>query len=115
MKKHKKNMPAMHRTWPYLKHIMLCGLLALIAPLVLKAQQTVFYDTFDTSTLDQTNIPGGIPGGSASDVTPFSATSYTVGSAKNALGTTITTNSLKLISSKTSSGNSEIQAIFTRY
>jgi autotransporter-associated beta strand protein len=97
------------------KHILACAFLALSVPLAATAQQTVFYDTFATSSLDQTNIPGGIPGGAASDVTPFSATSYTIGSAKNALNTSVASGHLKLIQSATSSGNLDSQALFTKY
>src|SRR6185312_13729564 len=104
------------RPWRFLqKHILACALTALAIPLAARAQQTVFYDTFDTSSLDQTNIVGGIPGGTASDATPFSATSYTIGSAKNALNTSIASGHLKLIQSATSSGNLDCQAVFTKY
>src|SRR6185312_9481552 len=104
------------RPWRFLpKHILACVLTALAVPLAATAQQTVFYDTFGTSSLDQTNIAGGIPGGTASDVTPFSATSYTIASAKNALGTTIAPGHLDLIQSATSSGNMEAQAVFTKF
>jgi len=97
------------------KYILTCAFMTLAVPLVMRAQQTVFYDTFGTSSLDQTNISGGIPGGAASDVTPFSATSYTIGSAKNALNTSIASGHLELIQSATSSGNLDSQAIFTKY
>ncbi len=89
---------------------LLAGLL-LAGCLAASAQQTVFYDTFSTSSLNQTNIAGGIPGGTPTE----SQTSYTVASGKNALATFITTNHLDLITSATSSGNSEVQAVFTKY
>jgi autotransporter-associated beta strand protein len=76
-----------------------------------EAQQTVFYDTFGYSSLEQTNIAGGIPGG----LPTASQTSYTVASAKNALSTTVGTNHLQLITSATSSGNSEVHALFTKF
>jgi autotransporter-associated beta strand protein len=115
MKRSMKNTSSPPRTRLSKKHIITCALLTLATPLTLIAQQTVFYDTFGESTLNQTNIPGGIPGGTASDVTPFSATSYTIASAKNALATTIGPGHLVLITSATSSGNTEAQAIFTKY
>ena len=44
------------------KRRMLGALLALAFPLAAMAQQTVFYDTFGGSTLNQTNaFPGGTP------------------------------------------------------
>ncbi len=79
------------------------------------AQQTVFYDTFGTSSLNQTNIAGGIPGGTATVAAPFTATSYTIASAKNALATSIGSGHFNLITASTSSGNTEGQAIFTKY
>ncbi|HEU5396034.1 MAG TPA: immunoglobulin domain-containing protein, partial [Verrucomicrobiae bacterium] len=91
------------------------ALVALLAVFTVTAQQTVFYDTFGSSSLNQTNIAGGIPGGTASDATPFSATSYTIASAKNALATSIGSGHLVLITSATSSGNTEAQALFTKY
>lgn len=108
-------IPTKHRTRLSLSRVITCTLLALSAPLAAFAQQTVFYDTFANSTLNQTNIVGGIPGGTASDVTPYSATSYTIGSAKNALATSITPGQLRLQTGATSSGNSEAQAVFTKY
>jgi autotransporter-associated beta strand protein len=110
-----QNPPNPHRTRLFLNRIIPCTLLALIAPLVAMAQQTVFYDTFGTSTLNQTNIAGGIPGGTASTVTPYSASSYTIGSAKDARATTVGSGLLRLQTVATSSGNSEAQALFTKY
>lgn len=77
----------------------------------MKAEETVFFDTFGTSSLNQSNISGGIPGG----LPTASQTSYTVASAKNALATTIGANHLRLIMAATSSGNNEAQARFTDY
>jgi len=84
---------------------------ALSVPLAAMAQQTVFYDTFGTSSLDQTNIDGGIPGG----LPTASQTSYTIGSAKNALNTSIAPGHLILNQSATTSGNLDAQALFTKF
>src|SRR6202000_334482 len=116
--KMKKNTQstAVIRSWRSVpKHILACALTALAIPLAATAQQTLFLDTFGTSSLEQTNISGGMPGGPASDLTPFSATSYTIGSAKNALSTSIAPGHLDLIQVATSSGNMESQAVFTKY
>ncbi len=115
MKTNMQNLPTLHRTRLFFNRITTCALLALSAPLIATAQQTVFYDTFGTSTLNQTNIAGGIPGGTASVATPVSATSYTIGSAKNALATSIGSGHFILNTANTSSGNSEGQAVFTKY
>src|SRR5262245_26777594 len=106
MKIKMKNVRTPNRKWLFLNYT--CTFLVLTAPLVALAQQTVFYDTFGASTLNQTNIAGGIPGGTASAVTPFSATSYTVASAKNALASFVTSGHLSLNTAATSSGNSEM-------
>ena len=107
---------AVVRSWQSApKRILACTLLALAVPLAATAQQTLFYDTFGASSLNQTNIPGGIPGGTPSNLTPFSATSYTIGSAKNALNTSIVSGHLELIQAATSSGNMEAQAVFTKF
>ncbi|MGH7952673.1 MAG: hypothetical protein ACREFE_12265, partial [Limisphaerales bacterium] len=111
MKTKIKSATAIHRTQLFTKHIVMCALLALTVPPTLLAQQIVFYDTFGTSSLEQTNIAGGIPGGLPTD----SQTSYTIASAKNALGTTIGAGHLQLITSATSSGSTEAQALFTKY
>ncbi len=103
----------LHRTRLFLNRSFACALLALTAPLAAKAEQTVFLDTFESSSLNQTNIPGGIPGGAASDLTPYSATSYTIGSAKDARGTRISPGHFHLITGNTSSGNTEAQARFS--
>jgi fibronectin-binding autotransporter adhesin len=101
----------LHRTRLFINRGITCALLALTAPMAALAQQVVFYDTFGTSSLDQTNIAGGIPGG----IPTASQTSYTVASAKTATATSIGSGHLQLITGATSSGNSEIQAIFTKY
>ena len=93
----------------------MCVLVLATTLAVTAQQQTVFLDTFGSSSLEQTNIVGGIPSGTASAVTPFSATSYTIASAKSALGTTIGSGHLALIQGATSSGNLDCQAIFTKY
>ena len=110
-----QNLPNPRRTRFFLNLVITCAFLSLLAPWVATAQQTVFYDTFGTSTLNQTNIAGGIPGGTASGVTPFSATSYTIGSAKDARGTSIGSGHFNLITANTSSGNLDAQALFTKY
>lgn len=97
------------RTRSFLNHVIACALLA--SSLAAKAEETVFFDTFGTSSLNQSNISGGIPGG----IPTASQTSYTVASAKNALATTIGANHLRLIMAATSSGNNEVQARFTDY
>src|SRR5487761_2293603 len=109
--KNMKNTRTPRRTRLFLKHVTACALLALIAPLAAMSQQTVFYDTFGTSSLNQTNIAGGMPGG----LPAASQTSYTIGSAKNALATSIGSGHLILQTTATSSGNTEAQAIFTKY
>ena len=94
---------------------MICAGLAMIASWSTLAQQTVFLDTFGTSSLNQTNVSGGIPGGTASATTPYSQTSYTIGSARSALNSSVTANHLKLITAASSSANTELQARFTDY
>jgi fibronectin-binding autotransporter adhesin len=101
----------MPRASSSVKHLAMCALLTLTAPLAAMAQQTVFLDTFGTSSLNQTNIAGGIPGG----IPTASQTSYTIGSAKNTLATTVGSGHLMLIQSATSSGNMEAQALFTQF
>jgi fibronectin-binding autotransporter adhesin len=103
----------LHRAGLFLNRNFACALLALTAPLAAKAEQTVFLDTFGSSSLNQTNIPGGIPGGTASDLTPYSATSYTIGSSKDARNTRISSGHFNLITANTSSGNTEAQARFS--
>lgn len=83
------------------------ALLALAFPLAVTAQQTVFYDTFGSSTLYGVSTPGGTP--------TASSTSYDVASAKNASATSIAPGNLNLITSATSSGSSEAQAIFSAF
>ena len=107
----RKDSPATCRTPLTAKRLLTGILLALSAGLTAPAQQTVFNDTFGTSSLDQTNIAGGIPGG----IPTTSQTSYTVVSAKNALASNIAANHLQIITASTSSGNTEVQAQFTKY
>jgi len=86
----------------------MCSLLALTAPLAAVGQQTVFSDTFGSSTLNQTNaFPGGTP--------TASTTSYTCASAKVAPNFSISSGHLKIYCPSTSSANSEAQALFTKY
>jgi len=86
----------------------MCGLLALTAPSAVMAQQTVFSDTFGSSTLNQTNaFPGGTP--------TASSTSYTCASAKVAPSFGISPGHLQIYCPSTSSANSEVQALFTKY
>jgi fibronectin-binding autotransporter adhesin len=103
----------LYRTRLFINRSFACALLALTAPLAAQAEQTVFLDTFGSSSLNQTNISGGIPGGTASDLTPYSATSYTIGSSKDARGTRINPGHFHLITANTSSGNTEAQARFS--
>jgi len=103
--------PARSRKPLTAKRVLTCALLALAIQLPSRAQQTVFNDTFGTSSLEQTNIAGGIPGG----IPTASQTSYTVASAKNALASNIAANHLQIITASTSSGNTEVQAQFTKY
>jgi len=107
----RKDSPATCRTPLTAKRLLTGILLALSAGLTAPAQQTVFNDTFGTSSLDQTNIAVGIPGG----IPTTSQTSYTVVSAKNALASNIAANHLQIITASTSSGNTEVQAQFTKY
>jgi autotransporter-associated beta strand protein len=111
MKTNMQNRRTQPRTRRFFNHSITCALLALTAPLATRAEQTVFYDTFGTSSLNQTNIAGGIPSG----LPTASQTSYTIGSAKNALATSITAGRLRLQTTATSSGNTEAQAVFTKY
>lgn len=111
MKTNMHHKQTLHRTRLFINHSIICALLALSTPLAVLAQQTVFLDTFDTSSLNQTNISGGIPGG----IPTASQTSYTVASAKNALATSVAANHLSVVMSATSSGNTEVQARFTDY
>jgi autotransporter-associated beta strand protein len=87
----------------------MCAFLALTAPLAAMAQQTVFYDNFaNGSTLNGVNSsPGGMP--------TASSTSYTIASAKTATSTAVAAGHFSLITGSTSSGNSEAQALFTKY
>jgi fibronectin-binding autotransporter adhesin len=111
IKTNMKNTSAPHTIRPSLKRVLVCALLTLTAPLALIAQQTVFYDTFGNSTINGgTNAdmqPGGTP--------TASWTSYEIGSAKNATATTNSPGHFLLITSHTTSGNSEAQALFTKY
>jgi autotransporter-associated beta strand protein len=104
-----KNTSAIHQTRLFIKRkLIMCALLALTAPLAAVAQQTVFYDTFGSSTLNQTNaFPGGTP--------TASSTSYTCASPKVAPNFSISSGHLEVYCPSTSSANSEVQAMFTRY
>ena len=104
-----KTKPLIHEILVIPKIIVaMCGLLALAVPLAALAQQTVFYDTFGSSTLNQTNaFPGGTP--------TASSTSYTCASAKAAPNFSIAPGHLQIYCPSTSSANSEAQAMFTKY
>ncbi len=104
-----KTTSSITRTRLFIKHVIpLCAILALAGSEAVKAQQTVFSDNFASSTLDQTNaFPGGTP--------TASSTSYTLASGKNITSSSITANHLLLIEPATSSANSEVQAMFTKY
>lgn len=106
-----KNNSATNRTRLFMKQVITGACLALAVPLATMGQETVFNDTFGTSTLNQTNITGGIPGG----IPTASWTSYTIGSSKNATATSITSGNFKLVTSATSSGFTEGEAVFTKY
>ena len=108
-KTHMKNTSAIHQTRLFVKcKLIMCALLALAAPLAAVAQQTVFYDTFGSSTLNQTNaFPGGTP--------TASSTSYTCASPKVAPNFSISPGHLQIYCPSTSSANSEAQAMFTKY
>ena len=102
-----ENTPARHQRRLLVQCKLMCALLALTAPLAAKAQQTVFSDTFGSSTLNQTNaFPGGTP--------TASSTSYTVASPKAVTATSVAPGHLLLITPSTSSANTEIQAMFTK-
>lgn len=71
----------------------------------------VFYDTFANSTINGGAATNMIPGGTPT----ASFTSYEIGSAKNATATTNFAGSFQLATAGTSSGNTEAQALFTKY
>jgi autotransporter-associated beta strand protein len=79
--------------------------------LAVMAQQTVFYDTFANSTINGGPATNMIPGGAPT----ASSTSYEIGSGKNATATTNFSGHLEVITSATSAGNTEAQALFTRF
>src|SRR5438309_9845492 len=79
-----KSTPPGHRTRLFVKHIVIGAFLALTAPSVLKAQQTVFNDAFTSSTLNGGPTTNMIPGGTPT----ASFTSYEIGSGKNATAST---------------------------
>lgn len=83
------------------------GALLALAPLVGTAQQTVFYDTFGSSTLNGLSTNSGTP--------TASSTSYDIVSSKNATTTTIAAGDLSIKTSATSSGSTEAQAVFTTF
>jgi hypothetical protein len=108
MKTNMKNTSAMHQTRLFVKHKLMCAFLVLTAPVAALAQQTVFSDTFGSSTLNQTNaFPGGTP--------TASSTSYTCASAKVAPNFSISSGHLEVYCPSTSSANSEAQALFTKF
>jgi fibronectin-binding autotransporter adhesin len=87
-------------------------LLMLTASPAAMAQQTVFYDTFGSSTINGGPTTNMIPGGTPT----ASFTSYEIGSGKNATPTTNFPGHLLLtLAANTTSGNSEAQALFTRF
>src|SRR5580692_5233608 len=80
----------------FIKRAFISALLVLAFPLAGIAQQTVFYDTFGSSTLNGVSTNSGTP--------TASSTSYDIASAKNASATSIASGNLSLITSATSSG-----------
>src|SRR5215469_4481313 len=86
-------------------------LLMQAASLSVMAQQTVFNDTFANSTINGGPTTNMIPGGTPT----ASSTSYEIGSGKNATATTNFSGHLQVITSATSAGNTEAQALFTRF
>lgn len=111
MKKKMIYASVLRRTRLSISHGIICALPVLAAPLGLMAQQTVFYDTFANSTINGGPTTNMIPEGTPTD----SYTSYEIGSAKNATATTISSEHFRLITSHTTSGNSEAQALFTKF
>ena len=90
----------------------ICGLLVLTAPLAAVAQQTVFNDTFGTSTVGLISTPGGTP--TASSTSYDQATPKGVSSLAS-VGTRTTSGHLYLGMLSTSSANDEFQAVFTTH
>jgi len=106
-----KNTSALHRTRLFINRISMGILLGLAAPLTALAQQTVFYDTFGSSTLNGGPTTNMLPGGTPT----ASYTSYEIGSGKAATATTNNTGNFLLTTAGTSSGNTEAQALFTKF
>lgn len=91
----------------FLKRKLICAFLA-AAPLAAMAQQTVFFDNFASSTLNQTNaFPGGSP--------TASSTSYTCACPKSSPNFSIAPGHLHVYCPATSTANTEVQALFTKY
>ncbi len=107
MKMHNPTDRFAHLTPLWIKRVCMTVLIALAVPRAGTAQQTVFYDTFGSSTLNGVSTPGGTP--------TASSTSYEILSAKNATATTIAPGNLSIITSATSSGSTEAQAVFTAF
>lgn len=107
-KQNMKKTSPLHLTRLFVKRKLACALLALAAPLTALAQQTVFFDTFGSSTLNQTNaFPGGTP--------TASSTSYTCACPKSSPNFSIAPGHLHVYCPATSTANTEVQAMFTKY
>jgi autotransporter-associated beta strand protein len=91
----------------FIKRAIMSAVVALAVPLAVTAQQTVFYDTFGSSTTNGVSTPGGTP--------TASSTSYDIGSAKTATGSHIQPGDFQLITTHSTSGSSEAQAVFTKF
>jgi autotransporter-associated beta strand protein len=94
----------------FIKSVFVTALLALAATITVTAQptqmpETVFNDNFSSSTLNTNSIPTGTP--------TASSTSYDIASGKNATFCTIAPGNLSIITSATTSGGTEAQAVFT--
>jgi len=95
----------------YQRLFAVMGVLMLCVPLGVMAQQIVFSDTFANSTINGGPTTNMIPGGTPT----ASFTSYEIASGKNATATTNFPGHLQVITAATSSGNTEAQALFTRF
>jgi hypothetical protein len=102
---------SMSRTGFALKRLLMVTFLTLLASFAALAQQTVFYDSFASSTINGGPTTNMIPGGTPT----ASYTSYEIASGKNATATTNSPGNLSVITAATSSGNTEAQALFTKY
>ncbi len=112
MKTNVKNISALRRARFLIHRLLICAPLALVAPLTASAQQSVFNDTFSSSTVSKISTPGGTP--------TASFTSYDFGAPKAistlaSVGTVITPGRLALGMLATSSAYIEGQAIFTAH